>query len=140
MLPRGTLASLADRLLQAHAVDLHAAADPHVVDRDAGVLAEQVLRLLRDRDIADHGGEHPLGASIGLALRERVEALLHIGRQLLQRANVELLRGFLDLLEIDLHWTLMFLARTTFSQFSDSERIALANSCGELATGKSPCA
>ncbi len=46
---------LADRGLQRRAVavaELHAAADRHVVDRDAGVLAEQVVGLLGDRDVA----------------------------------------------------------------------------------------
>src|SRR5690242_8422269 len=108
--PRSTLfpyttlfRSLADRFLQRDAVDLDAAADPDVVDRDAGVLAEQVVGVLGDRDVADHRAEHALRAGVAFPRRERVEAPLHVGRQLLERPDVELLRRLLDLREVDFH-------------------------------------
>ena len=52
MLARRALAAAADRLLQRDAVDLDAAADRDVVDRDAGVLAQQVVGALGDLDVA----------------------------------------------------------------------------------------
>ena len=36
----------------------------HVVDRNAGVLAQQVVGVLRDGDVADHGAEHALRAGV----------------------------------------------------------------------------
>ena len=57
------------------AVDLDAAADRHVVDRDAGVLAQQVVVLLGDRDVADHRAEDALPVRVGLGRIEALEAL-----------------------------------------------------------------
>src|SRR6185369_840396 len=121
------------------AVDLDAAPDPHVVDRDAGVLAQQIVGVLGDRDVADHGAEHALRARVGLAPREGVEALLHVGRQPLERPDVELLRRLLDLVQIDFHCTLMLRSRTTRAQSAVSSFIALLISAGVLPTGASPC-
>src|SRR5438067_13761102 len=116
MLESRALAAAPDRLLEREAVDFDAAPDPDVVDRDAGVLAEQIVGVLGHRDVADHGAEHALGAGIALARGERIEALLHIGRQQLEGADVELFCRFLDLLQIDLHWTWMLRSFTTFAQ------------------------
>src|SRR2546422_1607967 len=140
MLARGTLAAAADRFLEREAVALAAAADPDVVDRDAGVLAEQVVRVLGDRDVADHRAEHALRAGVGLAGRKPVEALLDVRRQLFQRPDVELLRRLLDLSQLDLHLTSILRSRTTFAQSWLSLFMAAANCAGELPTGASPCA
>src|SRR5438067_10143453 len=105
MLARRTLAAAADRVLERHTVDFDAAADPDVIDRDAGVLAEEIVGVLRDGDVADHRAEHALRAGVGLLLGQALEALLDIGRQLLKRSYVELLRRLLHLSQIDFHWT-----------------------------------
>src|SRR6266850_272543 len=127
ILERGALAAAADRFLQRQAVDLDAAADPDVVDRDTGVLAEQVVRVLGDRDVADHRAEHALRTGIGLAARQPLEALLDVRRQLFQRPDVELLRGLLDQCELDLHLTSILRSRTTFAQSWLSLFMAAAN-------------
>src|SRR2546426_10688866 len=101
MLARGALAAAADRFLQSQAVDLDAAADPDVVDRDAGVLAEQVVRVLGHRNVADHRAEHALRARVALLAHEALEALLDVRRQLLERPDVELLRRLLYLSQLD---------------------------------------
>jgi hypothetical protein len=62
-----------------------------------GVLAQQVVGVLGDRDVADHGAEHALRAGVGLARGETRESLLDVRRQLLQRPDVELLCRLLDL-------------------------------------------
>src|SRR5437764_9104577 len=139
MLARRALAAAADRFLELEAVDLDAAADPHVVDRDARVLAEQVVGVLGDRDVADHRAEHALRAGIGLAAREPLEALLDIRRQLFQRPDVERLRRLLDLVQINFHLTSILRSRTTFAHSAVSSLIARANSSGVLPTGESPC-
>ena len=75
----------------------------HVVDRDAGVLAEQVVGVLGHRMLGIIVPSTPLRGGVGLAAREALEAVLDVGRQDLQRADVELARGLLDLREVDLH-------------------------------------
>ncbi len=140
MLVRRALAAAADRFLERHAVDLDAAADPDVVDRDAGVLAQKIVGGLGDRDVADHGAEHALRAGVALLLREAREALLDVRRQLLQRPDVELLCRLLDLSQFDLHLTSILRSLTTLAQSWLSAFIAAANCAGELPTGASPCA
>src|SRR5258708_1640463 len=140
MLVRRALAAAADRFLERHAVDFDAAADPDVVDRDAGVLAEKIVGVLGDRDVADHGAEHALRAGVALLLREALEALLDVRRQLLQRPDVELLRRLLDLSQLDFHLTSILRSLTTLAQSCLSAFIAAANCAGELPTGASPCA
>src|SRR5438132_8069854 len=103
MLESRALAAAPDRLLEREAVDFDAAPDPDVVDRDAGVLAEQIVGVLGHRDVADHGAEHALSAGVALVAREPIEALLDVRRQLLQRPDVELLRGLFDVPKIDFH-------------------------------------
>jgi hypothetical protein len=96
-------ATLADRSLQRRTIDVDTAADGHVIDRDAGVLAQQIIGALGDRDVLDHRAKHRLGRSAGLARRERIEAALDIRRQFLQRANVELFCRCLDFFRCDSH-------------------------------------
>src|SRR6185436_13139861 len=139
VLPGRARAAAPDRVLEAGTIDLHAATDPHVVDRDAGVLAEQVVRVLGDRDVADHGAEHALRPGIGLRRGQALEAVLDIRRQLLQRADVELLGGLLDLGQIDFHFTSMWRSLTTRAQSALSAFISRAISSGVLPTGARPC-
>src|SRR5207253_9126509 len=140
MLESRALAAAPDRLLGREAVDFDAAPDPDVVDRDAGVLAEQVVGVLGHRDVADHGAEHALGAGVALVAREPIEALLDVRRQLLQRPDVELLRRLFHLLQLDLHLTSILRSLTTLAQSWLSAFIAAANCAGELPIGASPCA
>ncbi len=67
MLGGGTRAAAADRLLHRDAVEFDVLADDDVVDRDAGVLAKQILPPLGHRDVLDHGAEH--GPAGGVASR-----------------------------------------------------------------------
>ncbi len=109
MLARRALAAAPDRALEVDPGDLDAAADGHVVDGDAGVLAEEVLGLLGDADVGDHRAEHALRGRIALRRGQAREALLHVRRQDLERAHVELARDLLDLCGIDLHcWVAKF--------------------------------
>src|SRR5688572_206336 len=132
-------AAAADRLLEPRAVHFDAAPDPHVVDRDSGVLAQEVVGVLGDRDVADHGAEHALGARVGLGAGEALEALLDIRRELLQRPDVELLGSLLDMGEIDLHFTSILRSFTTRAQSALSSFISRPISSGVLATGARPC-
>src|SRR5438874_13749557 len=139
MFARRPLAAAADRLLERHTVDLDAAADPDVVDRDAGVLTKQIVGVLGHRDVADHRAEHAFRARVALLAYEAIEALLDIRRQLLERPDVELLRRLLNLSQLDLHLTSILRSRTTFAQSAVSSLIARPNSSGVLPTGESPC-
>ncbi len=100
MLAGRARAAFGNRLLELKAIDLDAAADGHVVDRNAGVLAQQVIGFLGDRDVLDQGGEDRLAGGIGFAFVKAHEALLDVGRQNLARTDVEPLARFLDLLQI----------------------------------------
>ena len=103
MLLGGALAAAADRFLHRRAVELDVAADGDVVDRNAGVLAEQVLGALGDRDVLDHGAEDGLAGGVGFLTQQPLEALLDIARQQLERADIERLAELLDFLDIELH-------------------------------------
>src|SRR6185503_4202217 len=138
ILARRARAAAPDRLAQARAIHFHAAADAHVVHRHPGVLAQQAVPVLGDLDVGDHGAEHALGAGIGFRACEPVEALLDVGRQQLEGPDVELLGRLLDLLQIYLHSTLIFLSLTTRAQSADSSFIALPISSGVLPTGARP--
>ena len=73
---------------------LNPGTDYHVVDRDARVLAQQVLRVLSDLDVANHRPEHGLCGLVGLVPVEALEALLDVRRKQLQRPDVELSYNF----------------------------------------------
>ena len=104
MLGGGAGAAAADRVLHRDAVEFDVAADGDVVDRDAGVLAEQVVVALGDGDVLDEGCEHEASGLVGLALHQHVEAGLDVVGQQLQRADIERLRQFLDFLGIEHAW------------------------------------
>jgi len=104
MLAGRALAALADRGLQRRAVavaELDAPPDRDVVDRDAGILAEQVVGRFGDGDVADHRAQNVLRRRRGLARGQRGEALLDVGRQDLQRPDVEFLGDVFDEARID---------------------------------------
>src|SRR5439155_16810570 len=108
MLARRALATPTDRCLERHTVgraELDAAADGHVVDRDSGVLAEEIIGGLGNRDVLDHRAEHFFRRRAGLARGERCEPLLYVVGQDLERANIELFRRGLDGLRVDAHGT-----------------------------------
>ena len=107
MLAGGAFATAPDRRLERDAVELDMASDRHVVDRDAGVLAEQIIGALGDRDVLDHGVEHGAADRIGFAPDQRFEAGLDVGRQELEGAHVERLAQLLDFARVDLHRHLM---------------------------------
>ena len=81
----------------ADAVDFDAAADRHVVDRDAGVLAQQVVGAPRRPRCS---GSSCRARACAVASVSRAASAskprLTSGGSMLQRADVELLRGFLD--------------------------------------------
>ena len=60
--------------LHRHAVEFDVAPDDDVVDRNAGVLAQQVVGALGDRDVLDHGAEHGAARRVGLAPHQTLEA------------------------------------------------------------------
>ena len=103
MLARRPLAPSHNRLLELVTRHLHSSANRHVIDRDARVLAEQVAGVFGDRDVANHRAKHGLRRSVGLAAVEPLEPLLDVGRQQLQRPDIEFLARILDLFQIDLH-------------------------------------
>ena len=74
----GARAAAADRFLHRGAVELDVAADDDVVDRDAGVLAQQVLGALGDGDVLHHGAEDGLAGGVGLLHQQSLEALLDV--------------------------------------------------------------
>src|SRR5687767_13255675 len=104
MLARGALAALAYGFLQPVAVDLHVCADGDVVDRDPGILAQQVIGVLRYLDVPDHGAEYRLPGRVRLAAIQPRETLLDVRRQDFERADVELLARLLYFSQIYLHW------------------------------------
>ena len=104
----GALAAAADRVLHRRAVELDMAADGDVVDRNAGVLAQQVPGALGHRDVLDHGVENGLAGGVGLLAHQPLEALLDVVRQQLERADIERLAELLDFLEIELHGRLSY--------------------------------
>ena len=103
MLDRGAGAAFANRAFERNAVDLYVGADPDVVDRHAGVLAEQIVGLFGDVDVLDHRRKNTLRDRRGFLRGEAREALLDVRRQNLERADVKLFRRFLDLPVVDVH-------------------------------------
>ena len=111
MLLRGALAARHDRLLEAIPVHLHAGADLHVVDRDARVLAQEVVRVFGHADVPDHRAEYRLARGVRLGAIQSLEACLDVRRQYLERADVQLLRGLSTCFDqpslVTGHWSLV---------------------------------
>ena len=63
----------------------------------------RLLPLLGDRDVLDHGAEHGAAGGVGLGRHQPLEAALDVGRQQLDRADVERLGDLFDFLRIELH-------------------------------------
>ena len=103
MFARCSLAALPDSLLECMAVNIDPGANPDVVDRNASVLAEQIVGLLCHHDIFQHGGQDVLGGSVRFSRIQAAQAGLDVWRQLLERANIQLLGGLLDRHQIYLH-------------------------------------
>ena len=104
VLARGAFTAAADGLQQVVPVDT-ATPRPmrYVVDRDAGVLAQQVVGRLGHADVVHHRRQHALRGGRGLAAGQPREAVLDVGRQHLQRADVQRLGGFFDGGEVQFH-------------------------------------
>src|SRR5665213_922346 len=103
MLLGGALAAAAMKEAIRRAVEFDMTADGDVVDRNAGVLAEQVLGALGNRNIFYHGAENGLAGGVGFFHQQPLEALLDVVRQQLERADIERFAELLDLFDIELH-------------------------------------
>ena len=102
---RGALAAGADRALQPGAVELDVAPDHDVVDRNAGVLAKDVLGALGDRDVLDHGVEDGASGRVGFGAHQFLEPGLDVGGQDFQRLHIKRFADFFDFSQIELHET-----------------------------------
>ena len=71
-------------------------ADAAGVDGDPGVLADEVLLVVGDRDVPVDGLEHALAGDGGLARRRRRERVAEVLRDVLQRPDVEVRGRVLD--------------------------------------------
>src|ERR1700754_4747130 len=99
----GALAAGADRALQSGAVELDVAPDHDVVDRNAGVLAQDVLGSLGDGDVLDHGIEDAAPGRIGLGADQLLEPGLDVRRQDLQCLHVKRFADLFDFSQVELH-------------------------------------
>ena len=71
-------------------------ADAARVDGDPGVLADEVLLLVRDRDVPVDRLEDPDPGLRRLAVARRRERVTEVLRDVLQRPDVQVRRGILD--------------------------------------------
>src|SRR5262249_14932327 len=71
-------------------------ADPARVHGNAGVLADEVVLVIGDRDVLDDGVEYALPRDRRLALLSVGERIAEILRDVLQRPDVEIRRSILD--------------------------------------------
>ena len=101
VLDRRALGAVVERLVDPRRMEREVLADAAGVDGDAGVLADEVLLVVGDLDVADDRLQHALtGTEVSRSPRvgERVAQVL---RDVLQRPDVEVRGGVLDdLLEI----------------------------------------
>src|SRR5215213_3512906 len=90
------------RLVDSRRVQGKVLADTARVDSDARVLADEVLVVVRDLDVAHDGVEHAPTGHRGLALLGVDEGVAQVLRDVFQRPDVEVRRGVLDrLAEVD---------------------------------------
>ena len=106
-------AATSDGLLEVDAFDLDAAADGDIVNGNAGVLAEQVIGLLGDSNVLDHGRQNGLAGTIRLGGVQALEPLLDVVREHLQRPDIKEFCGFLDGVQINLHGSFLLSTKTT---------------------------
>jgi len=79
------------------------ATDHHVVDRNPGVLTQDILGPLGHRDIFDHGVEDGAPGRIGFGPHQFPESGFDVGRQDFQRLDIKRFADFFDFLHIELH-------------------------------------
>ncbi len=101
MLPGRARAAAADRRLERHAVELDMTTDDNVVDRNSGVLAEQIVGPLGDHDVLAHRRKDGACGRVAFALHQLGKAELDVVGQDLERADIEELCRLLDEFEID---------------------------------------
>ena len=70
--------------------------DPARIDGDPGVLADEVVLVVGNLDVADDRLQHALARNRGLAVLRRLERVAEILRDVLQRPDVEVRGRVLD--------------------------------------------
>ena len=90
MLDGRALCPLSERFVDPGRMQGKVLADAAVVDRDAGVLAHEVLLLLGDVDVAEDRLQDALARDRGLPLRRVRERVAEVLRDVLQRPDVEM--------------------------------------------------
>ncbi len=96
MLERRARGAVAQRLVDPRRVQREVLADAACVDRDAGVLADEVVLAVGDLDVAEDRVEDALPRHRGLARRGGLQRVAEVLRNVLQRPDVEMRRGVLD--------------------------------------------
>ena len=96
MLDGGARRAVAQRLVDPGRVEREALADVAVVDRDPGVLADEVALGVGDVDVAVDRLEHALAGNRGLAIARVGERVAQVLRDVLERPDVEIRGGVLD--------------------------------------------
>ncbi len=96
MLDGGARRAVAQRLVDPGRVQREALADLAVVDRDPGVLADEVALGVGDADVAVDRLEHALAGNGGLAIARVGERVAQVLRDVLQRPDVQMGGGVLD--------------------------------------------
>src|SRR5207249_4389430 len=76
VLARRPLAAAPDGLFDGDAIEGDVAADDDVIDRDSGILAQQIAGALGDCDILHHGIEDGAAGRVALAPDQLVKACL----------------------------------------------------------------
>ena len=96
MLDRRAGGAVAQRLVDPRRMEREVLADAAVVDRDAGVLADEIALGRRRRDVAVDRLEYALARDRGLAVAGGGERVAQILRDVLQRPDVEVRGDVLD--------------------------------------------
>src|ERR1044072_4598372 len=96
VLQRRALGAGLQRLVDPRRVEREVLADAARVDRDARVLADEVVLVVGDLDVADDRVEHAPARNRRLPLLRVEQRVAQVLRDVLQRPDVEVGRGVLD--------------------------------------------
>ena len=96
MLDRRTLGPGLQRRLNSRRMQRKLLADPAGVDGNAGVLADEVLLVVGDLDVAQDRRQHALPRDRRLASGRVGKRVAQVLRDVLQRPDVQVRRGVLD--------------------------------------------
>ena len=96
MLDRRPLRPVEEGLVDPRRVQREVLADPAVVDRDTRVLTDEVLLVVRDRDVPDDRVEDAPSRHRGLALARGDKRVAEVLRDVLERPHVEVRGCVLD--------------------------------------------